>query len=85
MIKTIIIVIMIIIMVIIIIIIIIITNWNWEQLTQLQSVTKVVKLAPPTPLFNVGCKLDAHFWSSLPLMASSDVRKHWVKGKWNFG
>ena len=31
----------------------------------LQSVTKIVRLASPPPLFNVGCKLAVHFWPSV--------------------
>ena len=42
----------------------------------LQSVTKIVRLASPPPLFNVGCKLAAHLWSSLPHMDSSSLAQH---------
>ena len=42
----------------------------------LQSVTKIVRLASPPPLFNVGCKLAAHFWSSLTRMASLSFAQH---------
>ena len=31
------------------------------HLYELQSVTKIVRLASPALLFNVGCKLAAHF------------------------
>ena len=46
------------------------------HLYELQSVTKIVRLASPAPLFNVGCKLAAHFWPSLPCMASSGLAQH---------
>ena len=42
----------------------------------LQSVTKIVRLASPPPLFNVGYKLAAHFWSSMPRMASLGLAQH---------
>ena len=41
-----------------------------------QSVTKIVRLASPPSLLNVGCKLTAHLWSSLPHMASSGLTQH---------
>ena len=42
----------------------------------LQSVTKIVRLAPPLPLFKVAGKLVAHFWSALPRMASPGWAQH---------
>ena len=35
-------------------------------LTRLQLMTKILKLVPPAPLFNVGCKFD---WSFLTTTA----------------
>ena len=36
---------------------------------------------PLPPLFSVDCKLAAHFWSSLPRMASSGLAQHWFRGR----
>ena len=45
-------------------------------LAKLQSVTKIVRLAPSLPLFKFSCKLADYFWSSLPRMASSCLAQH---------
>ena len=36
---------------------------------------------PLPPLFSVDCKLAAHFWSSLPRMASPGLAQHWFRGR----
>ena len=42
----------------------------------LQTVTKIVRLAPPPPYSMLVASLSTHFWSWLPGMASSGLVRH---------